>query len=586
MRSGGESVINLVTAVSRPDNLLRIQKSISRSLSRCPAMEARWILVVDGPGVLSPALEAALRDGPFEIRKIVYQGGPCAYGINQKNLGMDSIKDGYYHCIDDDNIVHPNFFPGLERAILANPKKRAFVFGQQRWDNIKSLIASPDRMEYGKIDNTMFLTHSSLIGSHRYDLSRSGREDFHFFRKLYDLHPDEFVFISETLAYYNYITHFPAETKEEVAPPEKAPVKISAPSAAPSPAASFQRSSGVMKIALYSSKRERCGISTYTDHLENALAMIGHDVRHWGSGAPYEQTFDEARAWKPDVFHFQHETSIMPPEPMIEKYSNLMSRDGVRVMITLHTENEGTLRVAKKATAAGSGRIIMHRPSTDATDIVFLPMPCTRFGPLPEKLAMRRKYGLPEDAFVVSTVGFMIPWKDHPKIVATMVPWLRKREDVHLQVIASEHFNESVRSYADTCRKEIRSIARTFEEPRIHHIDGYPSDTELIERLVASDLGYVWCPFDTGSSSAAAAQFTTARCPLVASDSSHYAFLGTGIVRGPKDNMSAFVRLIEETAGDKALLKALRENQWTMYRERNYLMTAQKHVELYGGTRA
>jgi len=573
-------VINLVTAVSRPDNLLRIHKSIARSLSKSK-LEARWILVVDGDGAIPPAIEAPLKDGMFEIQKIVYHGGRCPYGINQKNLGIDSIRDGYYHCIDDDNIVHPDFFSSLERAITANPGKRAFVFGQQRWDNIRSLVASPDRMEYGKIDNTMFVTHSSLIGSHRYDLSRSGREDFHFFRKLYDLHKEEFVFISETLAYYNYISHFPSETKSELADLQEFPERVRTPKPPSLPAALLPRASGVMKIALYSSNRERCGISTYTSHLEGALATLGHDVRHWGSGSPYDQTFGDIRAWKPDVFHFQHETSIMPPENVIEKYSNLMNRDRVRVMITLHTEDAGTLRVARKVVAEGSGRIIMHRPTTDASDVVFMPMPCTGIGPLPDKMAMRRKFGLPEDAFVISTVGFMIPWKDHPRIVQALVPWLKKRDDVYIQVIASEHFNEGVRAYADVCRKQISSIDLESRERRIRHIDGYPSDTELVERLVASDLGYVWCPFDTGSSSAAAAQFTTARCPLVATDSSHYAFLGAGIVRGPKDNMNAFVELIQKTAEDRNLLESLRANQWSMYLERNYLATALKHVELY-----
>lgn len=573
-------MINLVTAVSRPDNLPRIHRSIARSLSRS-TLKARWILVIDGEQAIPPAIDARLQDGAFEVEKLVYLGGPCPYGINQKNLGMASIVEGYYHCIDDDNIVHPDFFPSLERSMAANPKKRVFVFGQQRWDNIKSLIASPDRMEYGKIDNTMFVTHRSLIGAHRYDLSRSGREDFHFFRKLYDLHKEEFVFISETLAYYNYITHFPSETKVEQTAPEMVVPKVLVDRPLSSAALPPARPKSVMKIALYSSNRERCGISTYTSSLEDALASFGHDVRHFGSAPPYEQTFGEVMGWKPDVFHFQHETGIMPPEPVIEKYSSLMSRDGVRTMITLHTEDESTLRIARKVSGGLPGRVIIHRRTTDATDAIFLPMPCTCIGPLPDKISMRRKHGIPEDAFLVSTVGFMIPWKDHPKVVELLAPWLKSRKDVHLQVIASEHFNESVRVYADVCRKQLSAIASQFKEERIHHVDSYPSDRELIERLVASDLGYVWCPFDTGSSSAAAAQFTTARCPLVASDSSHYAFLGTGIVRAPKTDVNAFVDLIRKTAEDPALLARLSSEQWLMYRERNYLATALKHLELY-----
>lgn len=574
-------MIHLVTAVSRPENLLRIHRSISLAISRAK-LKAKWILVVDDVNSIPPATESVLKDGVFEIEKLVHCGGKCSYGIDQKNSGMASIVDGYYHCIDDDNIVHRDFFLGLERAMDANPKKKAFVFGQQRWDNIKSLIASPDRMEYGKIDNTMFVVHSSLIGSHRYDLSRSGREDFHFFRKLYDLHRDEFVFISETLAYYNYIKHFPSETKEELIPPQ--PPSAPAPPSVPTPAAEAVRSarpSGVMKIGLYSSKRDRCGISTYTSQFEEAFSLLGHEVRYWGSQAPYEPTFQEIRAWKPDVLHIQHETSIMPQDGSLEKYASIMSREGTRVLFTLHTESDGTIQLARAATTFLKNRIIMHRPTPSATDAVVIPMPCTNIGQIQGRSELRRRFGIPENALLVSTVGFMIPWKDHPRIVEAMVPWLLRRPEVHLQVIASEHFNESLKGYAEDCRRQISRLSSGFLPGRIHHIDGYPSDRELVERLAASDLGYVWCPFDTGSSSAAAAQFTTARCPLVATDSSHYAFLGTGIVRAPKGNLNAFVELIQKTAEDGAMLAQLRANQWVMYLERNYIATALKHLELY-----
>lgn len=575
------SVINIVTAVSRPENLNRIRRSIARSIARS-SLRVKWILVVDGEGGLAPALEASLKDGAsFDIAQISHQGGSCPYGIRQKNLGMASIVEGYYHCLDDDNIVHPDFFQGIERSMKANPTCHAFVFGQQRWDNIKSLVAAPERMEYGKIDNTMFVVHSSVIGENRYDLSRSGREDFHFFRKLYDLYRSEFVFIPETLAYYNYITHFPSETKDEIS--EALPIAPQAQKPQVSPRIEvLPKTKGIMKIALYSSKRDRCGISTYTSNLEDALATLGHDVRHWGSLTPYEETFREILDWKPDVFHFQHETSIMPTENIIEKYSNLMNRDRIRVMVTLHTESEEAVRAGRKAVAAGAGSIIMHRPSGDAPEATFMPMPCTCIGSIPGKAELRRKYGLPEDAFIVSTVGFMIPWKDHPRIVEAMVPWLKKRGDVYLQIIASEHFNADLQAYAHVCRKQILESSKAFPEKRIRHIDGYPSDRELVERLAASDLGYVWCPFDTGSSSAAAAQFTTARCPLVATDSSHYAFLGTGIVRGPKGSLGDFIALIQKTADDQATLDQLRSNQWAMYKERNYMEFARRHLELYG----
>lgn len=579
--------INLVTAVSRPENLPRLARSISLSMSRSKMFKVNWIIVVDDVAIPSPDIEAKIREGRFQLKKIVHTGGRCQYGIDQKNLGMDSIKDGYYHCIDDDNIVHPEFFAGIERAMTANPGKKAFVFGQQRWDVIKNLAASPNRMEYGKVDNSMFLVHSSVIGNHRYDLTRSGREDFHFFRKLYDLHTEQFVFLSDTLAYYNFIRHFPAETPAEkpsevkgVEPSSEKPV-VRGDRPASVPASAKDVPCGTLKIAMYSSKRERCGISTYTSQLQEALATLGHDVRYFSSMSAYERTLNEIVDWRPDVFHIQHEVSIMPPNSILEKYCHIMRRDIVKTVITLHTESQDTIDLARRVTMRHD-QVIMHRPSSDQPNASVIHMPCTPIGPLPDKSEMRRKYDLPEDAFVISTVGFAIPWKEHPKIIEMMLPWLNERKNVHVQVIASEHFSEDVRPYAATCREQIAQHAKKLGSPkRIHHVDGYPSDRELVERLVASDLGYVWCPFDTGSSSAAAAQFTTARCPLVATDSSHYAFLGSGIVRGPKGDMNAFVKLIQKTAEDQRVLEDLRMQQWITYRERNYFETARKHLDIY-----
>lgn len=571
-------MINLVTAVSRPENLKRIYQSILQSVKRA-ALKAKWILVVDGPNVIPAGVWETLQKGPVQVELLIHDGGKCSYGISQKNAGMASIASGFFHCLDDDNIVHPDFFPGLERAMRAYPGKRAFVFGQRRWDNVKSLIASPDRMQYGKIDNTMFVVHKSLIEDKRYDLSRSGREDFHFFRGLYDLYLDEFVFLSETMAYYNFIKHFPAETADEKRAIPDRPARPLAP--IEPELSSILRTAGVLKIALYSSKRERCGISTYTDQLADSLSLLGHDVRYYGSQAPYEATFDEMLSWGPDVLHVQHETSIMPPDHVLEKHLNLISRGGSKIFFTMHTEASEAVQLAKRV-LNGRKSVVMHRPSETVKDAVVIPMPCTNIGTVDDKAGLRRKFDFPDAAFVISTVGFMIPWKDHPKIAESLVPWMLENPQIHLQIIASEHFNESLRGYAAECRQRLDRVAARFPEGRVRHIDGYPSDRELIERLMASDLGYVWCPFETASSSAAAAQFISAKCPLVASGSTHYDLLGPGVVRSLKADLPDFVKAIRATAAGGELLASLRSSQWSTYRERNYLMTAVKHLELYG----
>lgn len=591
--------INLVTAVSRPENLVRIHQSIDRALSRS-SLHVRWILVVDHPEAIWPGVEMSLRSKRIDVDKVVYSGPKCHYGVLQKNLGMDTIIDGYYHLLDDDNLVHPDFFAGIERAMVANPDARAFAVCQQRWDNVGSLIASPDRMGYGQIDNTMFVVHRDMIGSKRYDNERSGREDFHFFSELWELNREKFVFIHEILAYYNYIRCWPVETAWEPALiwpmnqeilVSRSIAKPSEPAAPPPPhppvttpsifsnVTVIESRKQKMKVAMYSSKRDRCGISTYTSHLADALASLGCEVQYFSSQPPYERGFQEILAWKPDVFHFQHETSIMPNGGEIARFSALLRERGAKVFITLHTESLENVHIGRSA-----GPIIIHRPSQHAPDAHVLPMPCTNAPSLPERSAARRHFGIPDSALLISTVGFMIPWKDHPKVLEMLAPWIRSRPDVHIQLIASAHFNESLQGYAHLCRQQIAQVAAGAAiSDRVHHIDSYPSDQELVNRLSMSDLGYVWCPFDTGSSSAAGAQFTTAKCPLVATDSSHYMTLGDGAVRASKGNMAEFVALIQKTAEDRGGLDRLRSNQDAVYAARNYTETARKHLVIYNG---
>lgn len=207
--------INIVTAVSRPENLLRIHQSMIESAVGTGA-NVRWLLVVDAPGHVPESVFKMIRDSSrIKVERVIYPDGPVRFGIAQKNMGIDLVEEGFYHCLDDDNIVHPDFFMGITKAIAANPGKKAFAFNQQRWDRHGDLRASPENMRKFHVDNTMFVVHKDLIGEDRYDLSKAGEEDFYFFRKLYDKDPGTFVFLDETLAYYNFLYCLPEDTYKE-----------------------------------------------------------------------------------------------------------------------------------------------------------------------------------------------------------------------------------------------------------------------------------------------------------------------------------------------------------------------------------
>lgn len=203
------TALNIVTAVSRPGNLIRILDSIEKT-AHLSGLDVKWITIFDAPADAPPDVQERFSSvKSIRIKKDFWLGGPVKFGILQKNLGIDLCDDGFYYLLDDDNVVHPSFFERIGQLIASNQGKLAFAFNQKRWDFHGDLPARPDRMVPGKIDNSMFVVHTSLIGAARYDLGLAGTEDGHFFQGLFRKNPETFVFVDEYLAYYNYITHFP-----------------------------------------------------------------------------------------------------------------------------------------------------------------------------------------------------------------------------------------------------------------------------------------------------------------------------------------------------------------------------------------
>lgn len=334
-----------------------------------------------------------------------------------------------------------------------------------------------------------------------------------------------------------------------------------------------------MKVALYSSKRPRCGIATYSSYLEKALRKMGADVRHWGSFGDPDQTFSEIRAWNPEVFHIQHERAIMPPDAVLGKFTNERAGQRRKNVITLHTETEQSVEFTRRN---GIHAVVIHRLPKLLQDAHVLPMPCPPQEGEVQHNGLRQRHGFPIDAFIVSTVGFMLPWKMTVEVVSHLLPWLALRSHVYLQIIAAQHFAPDAVDYMRKCSKTLATLS-TEVGGRIRHVSHYPSDQEVLERLLLSDLGYVYCPFDTGSASAAASLFVSARCPLVTSDSTHYEHLMCHAIRVPKDDLGRFAKTVVATAKDPDLLLRLRESNEFLYAEANYMECAKKHMEIYSG---
>ena len=187
-------LINVITPVSRPENLPQLRQSILQAQG--DSIEVRWILVFDSYSVGSAPAWAHTEYYTLDSAGKGLSGNP------QRNLGLDITTEGYVYFLDDDNIVHPGLFKKAGEVLDA--KHRAMVVNQVNKRGKRRLQATPG-LRPGYVDTAMVIMRRDLIGSLRWEPYNYGA-DGEFFSTLYQRHPHDFVVLPNLdLSYYNYL---------------------------------------------------------------------------------------------------------------------------------------------------------------------------------------------------------------------------------------------------------------------------------------------------------------------------------------------------------------------------------------------
>ncbi len=181
----------LITPSIRYDNVLKIYRSLKPFVGK---YDFRWTIVFDSyEKIFFPEI-----DFPW-IRQFSYREEKGVAGNHQRNLGMDNIDDNFYFSLDDDTIMHPDFFPELTKSIN-NTQKRGYLFHTQLIDN-SILPAIDGQIREGKVGNQSFIIHKSLIGMNRFNIHYCA--DGEYIEKMYKNHKNEFHFIDKVLTWHN-----------------------------------------------------------------------------------------------------------------------------------------------------------------------------------------------------------------------------------------------------------------------------------------------------------------------------------------------------------------------------------------------
>lgn len=192
--------INIITAVSRPENLHILKKNIKKEL--LPYFKVTWYCIYD----VGKNLEIVQHKESWIISK--YGGIPndCAGG-SQRNVALDLITDGWVHCLDDDNILYKNFGKILYKQINDNKKIESYVVSSRRY-GIFDLIADEKNIKIGYVDISQFIATKKIIDDIRFQ-ENVYSSDFYFIVnilfKIYINNKKKVKFIKEFLSHYNYL---------------------------------------------------------------------------------------------------------------------------------------------------------------------------------------------------------------------------------------------------------------------------------------------------------------------------------------------------------------------------------------------
>lgn len=197
------SIYNIVTPVSRPENLSALYLSVAEQGQEF-WNRIIWWLVYDGVPIVEKSLNPTGSKEEFEVKSIYTKIPGSVSGNAQRNIAIDNIQnDSWIWFLDDDNIMYPNFLKTIEAQINSDSNIKGLIFNQLNKDKTLRLKASPENTKVNHIDTAQFIINKNIIDNEfQIDLYNA---DGLFIEDTYNQHRDKFKFIDEPLCYYNYL---------------------------------------------------------------------------------------------------------------------------------------------------------------------------------------------------------------------------------------------------------------------------------------------------------------------------------------------------------------------------------------------
>jgi glycosyltransferase involved in cell wall biosynthesis len=330
-----------------------------------------------------------------------------------------------------------------------------------------------------------------------------------------------------------------------------------------------------MKIVVCHSDHAHCGIAEYGRQLDEAMRGLGADVE--------SRTFSNMSEAKPGagstiLVHFE---PALVPAGFLTTLADARARGAHVVLCCHHYAPTHFSPIAMRLV----DRFVLHRKYDGIgahPKFVEIPLGCPIYEINEPHRALRQRYGLPLDKTIVTTLGFLTSWKRIPEVLPAMIQRFTTRTDVFLQILTPHPFNKQDDSEEVAVREALKQFDPHWLAENVLFSTEFRSERELLDRVFASDLGFLFYGQHTGSVSAATKQFVSGRCPLVATSSSHASDLRAGVDHVRGFDLDAFTAAVSRVVDDGDRRIAMREGMQREYDRINMAAVAQRYLDLFG----
>jgi glycosyltransferase involved in cell wall biosynthesis len=194
----------IITRCTRTTNLLTIQQSVFNS-----KFDVEWHIIFDNSVLkdISVDLLTNLQNPNTIFHFVTGEDGDLLYPQSSKIVSQ--FTEGWVYYLDDDNIIHENFYEEISKTIESNKDKKVFIVAQQvngkDFTGLYVREALPQHTKHQHIDIAQLLIKYSVFKQYSFigDYSADG----YFVEKVYSEKPEWFFWDNRILSYYNYLSN-------------------------------------------------------------------------------------------------------------------------------------------------------------------------------------------------------------------------------------------------------------------------------------------------------------------------------------------------------------------------------------------